>query len=325
RPHPRLHPFPYTTLFRSGSGPRSPPTTRPGAAVSRCRSRTARAPAPAIWSWWAATAPRRPSPTGGCPAGTAGRTPWWPAPPSAPRRAPATRSAPPRASTWSPCGPADTAPPGSLQQAGEPAVGERLAAGLAGGAVLQRRVAEGHLADGVAAHRARLAGAAVDPQTALLLRLQPARRDPPGALHRLGEGGAQRLVQAGRLPRREGAGRLERGHAGRGQDLVAVGVADARDQALVAQRSLQLPPLPREQPGQALLVEVVGERVGAQARDARHVRRIGHHVHREPLLGPGLGEVEARTGLQGHAQRQRPLPGPGRAAGQGVAPVQPAR
>ena len=48
-----------------------------------------------------------------------------------------------------------------LQQLRHPPVGERLAAGLAGGAVLQARVGEGHLADRVAADRALLAGAAV--------------------------------------------------------------------------------------------------------------------------------------------------------------------
>src|SRR6478672_13096759 len=46
---------------------------------------------------------------------------------------------------------------GSLpQEAGEAAVGERLAAGLAGGAVVDRVLLEGDLADAVAAARAGL-------------------------------------------------------------------------------------------------------------------------------------------------------------------------
>jgi hypothetical protein len=49
----------------------------------------------------------------------------------------------------------------SLEEAGHAAVGERLTAGLAGGAVLERGVGEGDLTDRVAADRAGLAGLAV--------------------------------------------------------------------------------------------------------------------------------------------------------------------
>ena len=49
----------------------------------------------------------------------------------------------------------------SLEQAGHTTVGERLAAGLAGGAVLQRGIGERDLTDGVTADRAGLAGLAV--------------------------------------------------------------------------------------------------------------------------------------------------------------------
>jgi hypothetical protein len=49
----------------------------------------------------------------------------------------------------------------SLEQAGHTAVSEGLAAGLAGGAVLERGVGERDLADRVTADRARLAGLAV--------------------------------------------------------------------------------------------------------------------------------------------------------------------
>ena len=43
-----------------------------------------------------------------------------------------------------------------LEQAGEATIGERLAAGLAGRAVLERGVGERDLPDGVTAHRAGL-------------------------------------------------------------------------------------------------------------------------------------------------------------------------
>ena len=61
---------------------------------------------------------------------------------------------------------------GLFQQPGQAAVGQGLAAGLAGGAILKRRVGEGHLFDGVAAGRAFLARPAVHAQAALLLALQ---------------------------------------------------------------------------------------------------------------------------------------------------------
>ena len=59
-----------------------------------------------------------------------------------------------------------------LEQARQTAVGEGLAAGLAGGTVLEGGVGERDLLDGVAAHRAFLAGPAMHPQAALLLALQ---------------------------------------------------------------------------------------------------------------------------------------------------------
>src|SRR3954452_8095037 len=59
-----------------------------------------------------------------------------------------------------------------LEQAGQHTVGERLAARLAGGAVLERRVGEDDLPHGVAADGAGLAGAAVHAQARLLLLLQ---------------------------------------------------------------------------------------------------------------------------------------------------------
>src|SRR5439155_501565 len=59
-----------------------------------------------------------------------------------------------------------------LEQPGESAIGQRLAASLAGWAVLERGVREGNLAYGVAADRAGLARPAVHAQARLLLRLE---------------------------------------------------------------------------------------------------------------------------------------------------------
>src|ERR1700722_16643247 len=59
-----------------------------------------------------------------------------------------------------------------LQQAGQAAVGERLAARLAGRAILECGVGEGHFSDGVAADLAFLACPAVPAQAALLLAFE---------------------------------------------------------------------------------------------------------------------------------------------------------
>src|SRR6478735_11587316 len=59
-----------------------------------------------------------------------------------------------------------------LEQPGHPSVGQLLAAGLAGRAVLQGRVGEGDLGDGVAAHGTGLALAPVHPHARLLLALE---------------------------------------------------------------------------------------------------------------------------------------------------------
>ena len=94
--------------------------------------------------------------------------------------------------------------------------------------------AKRHLADGVTAHRAGLAGAAVHRRPA---SSRPSARWPPGPSARVD---ARRRARAG--SRRTGRssssslrlfGRLERRHPGRVQDLVGVGVADARDVRLV--------------------------------------------------------------------------------------------
>ena len=69
------------------------------------------------------------------------------------------------------------------------------------------------------------------------------------------------------------------------------------------------------------------ERVRAQPGDARHIARILDHVDRQRLLGPGLGQVEARrrfaVGRKPHAQRHRPFARPQPARLQRVGPAEP--
>src|SRR3954471_5971224 len=68
-----------------------------------------------------------------------------------------------------------------LQQTRHAAVGEGLATGLAGRAVLQAGVGEADLADRVTAHGAGLARPTVHREVALLLALQLAGREPARA------------------------------------------------------------------------------------------------------------------------------------------------
>ena len=76
------------------------------------------------------------------------------------------------------------------------------------------------------------------------------------------------------------------------------------DRALVAQHALELlAALPLEDVAERLEGEVVGERVRAEAGDAGHVVRVAHDVHRQALLGAGLGDVEARLVVEHDAGR----------------------
>ena len=94
------------------------------------------------------------------------------------------------------------APTRSAQQLGHPPVGQRLAAGLAGGAVLQRGVGEGDLADGVAADRAGQAGAGVHLQPGALLALEGGRPLTQLAVQRPGQRRPASPRAAGAAPRR---------------------------------------------------------------------------------------------------------------------------
>src|SRR3954464_10800047 len=77
---------------------------------------------------------------------------------------------PVRPSSRVPVAGADPTP--SLEQARQAPVRERLPAGLAGRAVVERRVGERHFSHDVTADRAGLAGPTVHPHAQLLLRLQ---------------------------------------------------------------------------------------------------------------------------------------------------------
>src|SRR6478672_12780554 len=68
----------------------------------------------------------------------------------------------------------------SLQQSGQPTIGQLLATGLAGRAVLQRGVGEGDLGDRVPADVARLTLASVHPESGLLLPLEVLGGQPFG-------------------------------------------------------------------------------------------------------------------------------------------------
>src|SRR5207237_324775 len=102
----------------------------------------------------------------------------------------------------------------------ETTVGQRLAAGLARRAVLERLRRERHFPDLVAAHRARLAGAAVHPQARLLLALEPGRRQARRSLERVLEDRDDGGVKALDLFVREAVGRLEGREARRMEGLV---------------------------------------------------------------------------------------------------------
>ncbi len=181
-----------------------------------------------------------------------------------------------------------------LQELGHPAVGQRLAAGLAGGAVLQRRVGEGHLAHHVTAHRAREAGAAVHGEVLFFSPLRSAAARPrerstasPRTLRIASYNVCRRspsMPDDGRerrqLARRAAARRSRRCRCRR---------------SLLCSRSTPLTwarPAPLEDLLQHLDGEVVGERVGTQACDAGHLLRVADDVDGQPLLGAGLGDVE---------------------------------
>jgi hypothetical protein len=89
----------------------------------------------------------------------------------------------------------------------------------------------------------------------------------------------------------------------------------------VAQHSLDLlAALLLQDLAEPLEGEVVGQRVGAEGGDAGDLERVADQVDRQPLLGAGLGDVEAGLVVEDDAGRQRVLAaaaasGPRRASG----------
>src|SRR3954468_14240099 len=133
-----------------------------------------------------------------------------------------------------------------LQQAGQPPVGERLAAGLAGRAVVEGGGGERHRAHRVTADGTGLAGPAVHAHAELFLRLEVAGGEAARALDGIAEHALDRVVQALHLGALELGRRLERRELRGVQDVVGVGVADTGDLGLVAQQSLDLRPVAAE-------------------------------------------------------------------------------
>ncbi len=122
----------------------------------------------------------------------------------------------------------------------------------------------------------------------------------------------------------EAGGELERGHLRDVQDLVAVGVADARDQRLVAQSALDLSAGPGEYRRERVPVEGGDERFGPEACHPGYVRRIVHQMDGQALGGAHLGQVEAVAAGEDRPQRERALARPWRGGGKAVLPLKPA-
>src|SRR5680860_264582 len=97
-----------------------------------------------------------------------------------------------------------------LQQPRHAPVGQRFAAGLTGGAVLQARVGEADLTHRVAADRAELPRTAVHRHVALLLTLELAGCEAGRALHGIAEHGSDGVVEGLQLALAETAGGFER-------------------------------------------------------------------------------------------------------------------
>ena len=134
-----------------------------------------------------------------------------------------------------------------------------------------------------------------------------------------------RVVQPFDVVGRELGGERVRRHARVVQDLVGIGVADAREHGLIAQEPLHLRATPREDLGEVVEREVGGGGVGAEPRDARHLGGVAHDVDGERLLGARLGEVESGAVVEAHAQRDGRLPRPDDGLRQLVVPAEPPR
>ena len=187
---------------------------------------------------------------------------------------------------------------------------QRLAAGLAGRAVLQRRVRERHLVHGVPARhvvppRARLTRPPVHPHAAPLGVLELGRGLSRRRLDRLGEDLADRLARA--LGVRSASNDL----------VIANGLIRAASR-ISSEYALPIPaivPWSRSRPLTCWLRDAsssarrssVNSSTAAPrpARRSAGRRRVLDDVHREPFAGARLGQVEAGAVVEPDAQRER--------------------
>ena len=216
--------------------------------------------------------------------------------------------------------------PDLLEQPGHPAVGQGLAAGLAGRAVLQRR------------SRGRSTSRTVSPQTGHGSPVRPCTRSAALLLAPSGRAAAAprdrstrraacapSLVQPATSSAVSVAASLNGRHLRRVQDLVGVRVADPGDHALVAAAPLDLPPL--TVPAARRRPPAVKPRPAGRVRAGRFPAPPAGPLRRRP---PGRFCVPASvTSKPVPAPRAAPaapaaLP-PGAAPRQFVVPAQPTR
>ncbi len=154
--------------------------------------------------------------------------------------------------------------------------------------------------------------AAVHPQVRLLLGLQLARIEFGGPPNGVPQCRLHGFVEDRHLVGGEAVGDLERRHLGDVQNLVAVGVADARDHRLVTQQPLDLHAPAMQQRRQCVDVERRVKRLGTQPGNALDRRGVENHIRSKAFLGAGLGQIEARAVVEFHPQRDRTLARPDR-------------
>jgi len=158
-----------------------------------------------------------------------------------------------------------------------------------------------------------------------LVVLQLVGRQALAALDRVGEHRADLVVEqlAARLV--ETGRRGERAHLRRVQDLVAVGIADARDDPLVTQHTLELgSPSGVQDRVEGLAGEFRRQRIGAEGSDHLDVMRIVGEPDRQPALGARLGEIESGVVVEGEPEAEWALARPSGGRGLFGFPFQPA-
>src|SRR6185437_891217 len=109
------------------------------------------------------------------------------------------------------------------------------------------------------------------------------------------------------------------------QHFVRVGVADSRNDVLVAEHALDLSSPAFQYGGERVDVEGVRQRLGSEGGHARHVGDVLDEVDGEPFLGARLGEVEPGPVVKDKPEGQRALAWLDWLIGYVLAPAQPAR